>query len=430
MTVSQPAPLPRASALSAGLCNASMLLYILWLLLPMVQTTGGAAAGVFTVLLFGAGVLSDGAWFRRHWVDFSLRALCVALIPLILWRFVGRGGSHFLGYYCQQAMFWFPLLYCSYARDRKDERISRFVQWALLAAVTVTTLTTIGWLVEGMLRGGRIYAYSRSLGFAEPGREAYLKELMLRNIGGYDFIYASVLCLPITCFAIGKTRGWARAGFAALCAAQFVMIVLSQYTYAMLYAALLLAVQGVALILRVLVRKAGRTLSVGASLLWALLPFAVVYLLRIPLVSLAASLCDQWGLTNFSFSLHQLLNMLTGAAVEEGSRLNAYLAPLNGFFQSPLLGSLTGREAMLGLHSDVLDVLSGLGLLGSAVFAGMIFLVGRGSLRGLRRHDALPTLLLQWIALAVIATLGTVVYSRDIALVAALSSFFLLREPS
>ena len=35
----------KAPRLSAAVCNASMILYLAWLLLPAVQTTGRAAAG-------------------------------------------------------------------------------------------------------------------------------------------------------------------------------------------------------------------------------------------------------------------------------------------------------------------------------------------------------------------------------------------------
>ena len=48
---------------SAGLCNASILLYVIWLMLPAVQTTGKAVSGVAAVVLFAAGVALD----RKMW---------------------------------------------------------------------------------------------------------------------------------------------------------------------------------------------------------------------------------------------------------------------------------------------------------------------------------------------------------------------------
>ncbi len=403
---------PRRSALSAGICNASIILYIIWLLLPMVQTAGRAAAGVAVCGLFALGVLLDLEYLRRHWLGMGVRAVCALALPLCMRLFMGRGGDNFLGFYIQAVMLWLPICYCGYARERGDARLTRFVKLTMLGAVTLTTLTTIGWLIEGMLRGGRVYAYSRSLGFA-GGEEnaAYLKELMQRNIGGYDFIYASVVSLPFTMIAIQRHRGKARAGYSALLAAQTVMIVLSQYTYAMVYTACLLAVELTALTARALSK--GR-IKMGASLLIGLVPIAAVLLLREPLVALAASLCSKAGLTNFAFSLEQLLTAIRGGVTSDTSRLAYYMLPLEGIGRSPLVGSMLGGERLLSQHSDLLDLLSGMGIIGAAGFGAMVWLTGRGCLRGIRTSRDRAQLCVSGILLAAIAALGTIVYSRDI----------------
>ena len=413
--------LEKPSATSAGLMNASMLVYLFWLLLPAVQTTGRAATGAAAVALFGAGVLLDGTWLKAHGFSTLLRAVCAALMPLILRVFLARGGENGAGFYVQQAMFWFPVVFAGYARERGDSRLWRWIRPLMLAVITVTTLTTIGWLIQGMLRGGRVYAYSRSLGYGAGGeaQEAYLKELMLRNIGGYDFVYATVAALPLTCLGIQRSGGWRRAAFCALLAAQAVMVALSQYTYAMLFAAAILAVEGIAL--------AGRAASrghvgLGASLLWGALPLAAAFLLRVPLTALAAEVCERLGLTNFAFSFRQLLLALEGGATSADSRLGYYLTALEGFFRSPL----TGGEKLLSQHSDLLDALSGMGVLGTAAMGGMLWLMGREAFRGLKKSPARAQLVLSGIAVGVTALLGTVVYSRDIAAVTMMGALLIL----
>lgn len=415
--------LKRGSALSATLCNCSILLYLLWLLLPAAQTTGRAVTGAAACALFAAGVLLDTEYMKARWLSLGLRAVCALALPLALWFFLRRGGTSFGGFYAQQVMFWFPLIFCAYARERGDERITRYVKWALLGAVAVTTLTTVGWLVEGMTRGGRIYAYSRSLGFAEPGREAYLKELMLRNIGGYDFIYASVVSLPFTIIGIQRTKGLKRAALAALLCLQAVMIVLSQYTYAMVFTACILFVELVAAILRAVSR--GR-IRMGASLLWGLVPLVLIALLREPLVSFAASLCHRAGFESFAFSLDQLLAALQGGVTDPSSRLGYYLLPLEGVGRSPLIGSLLTSDKLLSQHSDLLDLLSGMGVIGAAAVGGMIYLMGRGSLAGVRASADRAQLCAAAMLLAAVALLGTVVYSRDITAVLAVGAMLIL----
>lgn len=415
--------LPR---LSAAVCECSILLYVVWLLLPAAQCAGRAMTGAAAVTLFGVGVVLDWERFRRGWLDLAARALCAALMPLLLRRFLSRGGSNLAGFYVQQAMFWFPLVYAGYARGQGDERLWRFLRAALLACVCVTVLTTIGWLIQGMLRGGRVYAYSRSLGYGGEGREAYLRELMLRNIGGYDFVYAMVICLPLTCLGIQRRRGRARAFFCALLAAQTVMIVLSQYTYAMLFCAAILAVEGVA----ALIRRASRgRIGLGKSLLLGVLPLLVGLLLLRPLAGLGARVCGDLGLTNFAHSFEQLLQALSGQGeAAADSRLAYYLEALRGFAASPLLGSLAGAPQRLSQHSEVLDLLSGVGLLGTAAFGGMVWVMGRGTLRGARKSPHLGQLCVMYAALFAVALLGTVFYSRDMCAVSALGTLLVLEE--
>lgn len=412
------------NSVSAALCNASMLLYMGWLLLPAVQAATHAVTGALSVGVFGLGVALDGDMLPRRWRWFLPRVLAAALLPLALYFFLERGGGQFAGYYAQQGMFWFPPLWCAYARGRGDARLYRWIGPALIALLAVTTLTTVGWLVEGITRGDRVYAYARSLGSGEPGRADYLRELMLRNIGGYDFVYAGVLLLPLT-FGMGlAARGRRRAGWALLLLLQLLLIGLSQYTYAILFAAGVMAVELLALLLRAVFRK----LSTGLSLLCTVPLIAATWLLRVPLLTWLGGLAAGFGFENAAYSLTQLLLMVTGGAVDAGSRLATYTTPLAGIAASPLVGSMLGGAKALGMHSDALDLLSGMGILGAAGFALGAWTVGRGSLRGIRATEAFPHVALQWLLLALCLFLGTVFYSREIPLSLCLSATLLLRK--
>ena len=155
---------------SVRLTGAGISLYIVWLLLPVVQTTVGAAGGVAATLLVGAGMLLDGPFVKKNWLWMLGAAACAAVMPLLWWRFMARGAV-FLGFYVQHATLWLPVVYAAYAR--RSGRVPAHLKWLLLAVVCVTVCTTTGWLIEGMLReGDRVYAYSRSLGYAGEGREA------------------------------------------------------------------------------------------------------------------------------------------------------------------------------------------------------------------------------------------------------------------
>lgn len=411
---------------SIRLIRASIWLYVLWLLLPAVQTTGRAMSGAACVGLFGLGVLLDPQTLKKEWPWLLGRAACAAVMPLLLRKFMDRGGTNFAGFYVQQAMFWFPLVFAGHVRMLGDKRLWKGLQWVLLGTVAVTLTTTTGWLLEGMLlRGDKVYAYSRSLGYAEPGNEAYLKELMLKNIGGYDFIYAMVAALPLTCIAIQQSSGRQRGAFIALIVLQTVTIILSQYTYAMLYAAAILAVEIMALLVR---RFSKGRVPLGRSLLYGVIPLLMVLIFIQPLIQLAAGVFAQLGFVNFAFSFEQLGLALQGGVTDANSRLSHYLVALEGIRQSPVVGDLLGGEALLSYHSDLLDLLSGTGIIGAAIAGGMIWLMGRGSLRGLKAHPQRAQIFVMFASVGVIALLGTVVYSRDILAVVMLGALCVMEE--
>ena len=405
---------------SAWLFNASMLGYILWLMLPAVQVRLRAVTGVLMMAVFAAGVLLDFETFFKQWRDLVPRALCVAALPLLLLFFLNRGGEETAGFYAQQVMFWFPLLWCALAAQRPDQTAYRMVFYAKLLAFAVTTLTTIGWLIEGVFREqGRVYAYSRSLGDGSEGRQAYLNELMGHNIGGYGFVYASVFALPVTFFLAGgkRCKRWAFGGLYVL---QLLMIALSQYTYAILFAAAITAIELLGLLLRALFRK----LSVGLSLLCAAPLIAVALLLRVPIVSGVQSLAGALHMDTIAANLGQLLGAMTGGGIAEGTRLEAYATSLRSFLSSPVFGGLLTARAQLGMHSELLDMLAGVGIVGTAAFCAGAWLIGRGMGKGLKTSKLLPHLALQWLALAVFMTLDTVFYAREIPMVITLSIAF------
>ena len=93
-----------------------------------------------------------------------------------------------------------------------------------------------------------------------------------------------------------QETGWKRWTFAGLYVLQLLMIGLAQYTYAIVFAAAITAVE----LLGILFRKIFKTMPVGVSMLCAVLPLATLFLLRVPLVSGLQSLAAIWGFENIA----------------------------------------------------------------------------------------------------------------------------------
>lgn len=408
--------------LSLHLCSASMLAYCVWLLLPAMQTLGGALAGAATVALFAAGILLDGDEWRKNGLLLILQAGCAVTLPLILFFFMQRGGGNLMGFFAANVMLWYPLIFASYALRKKEKRLVRYLKILLLGLLLVTALTTTGWTLYGMLVEKVERTYPRLLGTSATDPELS-KLLMLRNIGGYDFIYAAVLALPLLCLGFARSAGVKRLGYFGFIGLVLMMVVLSQYTYAMVYAAMILVVE----IFAGLARKIFRT-TPGRAMLIGLVPLVVIALLSVPLLSLGMQIADKLNLTVVGNNLERLRNMLTGDQIASGDRLGYYTVAWNGFMASPALGSLPGGEKMLSQHSELLDMLSGVGIIGTAVVIAMIWLMHKGLWKAAKKSEAFPHLVLMGAALLMLSSFGTSFYSRDVWLIYAMALLLTKKE--
>ncbi len=409
-------PMPFRLALG-GMC-----LYTLWLMLPAVQVLGKAVTGVAAVALFALGVLLDRPFAQRNWRWLALAALAALGLPMALYFGLGRGDHSgtmgLLSYWCQQGMFWFPLIVCAYLRRRGEPRYARVLIPLALACVALTALTTTAWLCEGYTHSPAL-AYSRSLGYADSSQELHRK-LMLRGVGGYDFVYGCLLCVPLALYFSCKRRGRERALALAFLALLTVTVALSQFLYAMIFLAAIYAVWAWGLLIRWLTRRiCGRELALDWAMLTALAPAGLIVLLRVPLSALLVQLSDWTDMNSVRYGARLLYEALTGQGDELiaalPSRLDSYSVSVRAFAGSPWLGLLTG-EGALGKHSDALDLLAGLGLIGAGGFLALASVPGRGLLRGLRKSPARPYVALCLVFAGALTLINTVFYSRELSL--------------
>ena len=415
----------KRTAWSANIVNVSMLSYMIWLLLPSVQAFTHAVTGVFTIALFGVGVLLDGVTLRRDWRTFIPRVLLCAALPLILILFLDRGGDAKAGYYVQQCMFWFPLIWCAYARMHNDQRMMRGVFHVFFAAFLVTLLTTAFWLILYFLTDDPSFPYARLLG----NDFAYLYDeritAMLRNIGGYNFIYMSVLLLPVIAYEVIRSHGWRRMMMIISYVLILLVTVLSMYTIAIVLAFSITAVE----LLAALLRKAMKKLSVTLSFVCVLPLFVLLLIFRLPLVELALQIATHFKLTSISFNLQSMIGVLSGD-IASSSRFALYKVSIDAFLSSPWLGSIVQSEITIGKHSELLDLLAGIGILGTAGFIGGAWVIGRKTAAGIFRisKKTQPHLWLQWLVFFILFSINTVFYSREIPLVLCISILYFLQS--
>ena len=122
----------KQNKVAVNLVNGSMLLYMIWLLLPAVQAGLHAATGALTIGIFALGILLDGETLKKWAFDYITRVILAVALPLCLFFFLNRGAGNLPGYLAQQGMFWFPLLWCAYARQKGDPLVYSYVKTLLI----------------------------------------------------------------------------------------------------------------------------------------------------------------------------------------------------------------------------------------------------------------------------------------------------------
>ncbi len=420
----------RLRAWSAGLCNISMIGYILWLFLPVVQYYTGLRAGLGMVALFGIGLLLDAEYLRAKGVELLLRLCAAALLPIYAFCGMHRG-IEFLPFFCQNGMLWFPPIFCAYVRFKNDRRLTRCLSWTLLGVLTVTSLITIGW--DLYCRQQQIETYSRiiSMGWVSEEMSDFI---MRHNIGGYDFVYALLLALPLVCALCRRERGalrWAWMGAALLI---LLTLAVADFSLPMLAGLIVMMMILLARLLRFFTRKARRPLSVGMSMLCTVPVLLLIVIFRMQLIDLGAWFFGMLGLKDITGSFEEMRLVFSGQSSQianDDSRLIFFGYAWNSFTSSPLIGTL-GRPAAtfagktlaqyyaaLGIsgHSDVLDILAGMGLFGAITVPLLIFTVCRGAFKDIRKSPSFPYVMLMLCTLFALSFGCTFVYSREITVI-------------
>ena len=365
--------IPRLTA--AALMRRGALAYlIVWVLSPpLAYGTGWRVLAALAMLLWLAldtlaprSVLRKPNWPVLGMVVFVLySAFIEGLVP-------DSAGIN------QQFQIWIMLFFLlvgeSHRRGRSDE--AKFCFWVVLIVLPVWELATL-WGISTI-------AADVSRTISRSSQEA--RELAGQGIGGYNFIYVVVLCLPFLAHLVfrpvsRKGRGqqqlrWQRRIIRLLIICNFVLSILvvirAGYSIALILSAFA--------ILSVLLVRSRRSIPLAMSLcLVGLLVLTAAIALQPALRALQGATSG----TEYSAKVRDIQASLedeksTGSV--EG-RTERYIRSVHGFIENPVLGTLTFDE--VGKHSAILDRFAqyglGFGLLFLALLIHVPLRVARSS---------------------------------------------------
>ena len=323
-----------------------------------------------------------------------IRVLSLALLICILeiW-FVYRNNGIF-DYFVNFFIASIPcLIAVQGSRSFADKRFYHTYLKASVLLVAITSLTTIIGLEK----------YPMACRELASGSGAYDKATYLKaNIGGYEFIYALVLFIPVLCWLISKSKGFHKIPYIVTLILCAICVYKSQFTIAFLCLIISLIVvwfqfhprwAAVTFVLFVIMLLFGGFTVIGSFFRW-----------------LSEIVNEEY----VADRLLQLSQFLSGEAVKTDTsteRLDHYINQISAFISSPIIGHnmFSYDDSYVSGHSFILDILGGGG-----IFVAFIFLRACARLReivlGVKRKDVNPYVRSTWILLTVISVLNPVVF--------------------
>jgi hypothetical protein len=322
-----------------------------------------------------------------------IAVLCTVCLTVLIFWFIKRREAP-VSYFINSFIAFLPAIVSIRLRKIvKDESFFRDYLNAALLFVAVTCVTTmIGHIQYPMA--------SRELA---SGTAIYDTEKYLRvNIGGYEFIYALTLLIPIVLWQIGKARGLRRIWYLAVLVLMIMCVYSSQYTLALICVA-------IAFLVVFMQKNKTVTLIVTACLALFLLANGLELLANI----------FYWASENVGTAyvrdrLLQVAQLLSGRSINTqttDARIRHYMNELKYFGQSPIFGSnfLTFHKNTVSGHSLILDMLAAGGIIATSIMAVLMRELYRVSVPAYGKKGCAAVRAV-WVMAAVIAALNPVIF--------------------
>ncbi len=240
-------------------------------------------------------------------------------------------------------LFLLPVLVGYYITTYRRDSL-KTVGIVVFFAVTITVVTTVVGLIQ--------YPYAARILATDILKDDFLIiTYSLHNIGGYSFVYTVVLLYPVAIFAY-KQKRINKIVLIAVAVAVFFMIILSEYTIALLF-----------FLASSLLLFAGKKLNSKQMLLAGIGFVIFIALFQTAFSHFFVWLADHLDSETVSARLLALAGGQSGLEASDDNRLPLYMASITCFLQNPFFGTMF-RYYSGGGHSFLLDSLSNYGVLG------------------------------------------------------------------
>lgn len=327
-----------------------LILYMLISTMPLVaQLTGGIVLMGLNVIILAVIIFCSTDTVNEYF-SFLFPAILLALLNLIRY-FLENGGVDPI-YFYRLSINFVPLTIGYWVIKTDDEKINKILSWTLLAAFSVTIVTTYIGLLSNP-------GAARYLATVSNTSDVTFRSYYRQNIAGFSFIYNICIIFPII-IGFYKQKKINRIVMIALTVVLILYFLAAEYATAtiLLFFNLILLFQSKKFTLK----------KVFAFLLVLVFMFFIFS----PAISSAFSwVAERTPSKVLAERFEAVAKELNGETSDKDSdtalRKKTYESDLQGFSEHPLLGGWIFGKVKTGGHSYLLGILSNFGLIGAAI---------------------------------------------------------------
>ena len=307
----------------------AFVLYVFYTLLPAIPVfLPSIARYIVLILILLFSLLAVILRKKAERQSFPVLFVVLGILLLLLLQWLGEYSaiySSFSSYFMNIILFWIPF-FLSFEFENEDLFESN--NYIILISIVIATT-----LITTIIGNTQYPEVSRLLaGAASAEESAFFAKL---NIGGYKFVYGSVLLLPFWMYAIRTDkRIIPRILYITVFALTLYTSILTQYSLA-----IIIALLEIFLVFIFKGNKKGRIILIGLLIL-------LMFVILRPVISewiqmFANSMRDQ-GYKQIADRFQSIVLIINGNSAEgsTASRISLYQTSWESFLKNPILGNI------------------------------------------------------------------------------------------
>lgn len=399
---------------------------------------------IILVMISIISILFDKDMPKQAFLIAMIRYSCAGILALY-YGWINRGSSFdWLFYLSKGLLAWYPIVFACYLIQKRSTRMRAVIKYALLLFITFTCATTLISIREFPMA-------SRWLSSGMYDSESAIRLSLSRmNIASYSFTYMLVLLTPVMAGII-RLNSDRRIKVMYIC-------ILILFGTAILFTQFLIAIYMVILcfgiilfssFLEYIFHRNKTQLQLFVSMMCVLPIVFVMFIVMIKPInvglnyvftslnlgtlserveslsaqdknidnidSLDTSISDSDDYSVEAPSKDYLLS--TSSEDPLTNRVDVYLRPIMTIQNNWLTGNLFSHNVDTSQHSDVIDAVTGGGLLGGIVVICLFIFMLSGLYQGKQNNELKPYTKLSFLMCLGLVTINTIFFSREILLV-------------